>query len=41
VLDRVGGVPALNQKDGIHPNAEGEKIMTQTVYEALRPMLKK
>jgi acyl-CoA thioesterase I len=41
VLARVGGVPALNQKDGIHPNAEGEKIMTQTVYEALRPMLKK
>src|SRR5215813_4957499 len=27
VLDGVGGQAGLNQPDGIHPNAEGEKIM--------------
>jgi len=31
----------LNQADGIHPNAEGEKIMTENVYKALKPMLAK
>lgn len=31
----------LNQPDGIHPNAEGEKIMTENVYKALQPMLTK
>ena len=41
VLDHVGGVTSLNQSDGIHPNAEGEKIMTQTVYDGLKPMLRK
>ena len=29
----------LNQADGIHPNADGEKIMTENVYKALKPML--
>jgi len=27
--------------DGIHPNAEGEKIMTENVYKSLKPMLAK
>lgn len=31
----------LNQADGIHPNAEGAKIMTANVYKALKPMLTK
>lgn len=31
----------LNQADGIHPNAEGEKVMTDSIYKALTPMLKK
>lgn len=31
----------LNQPDGIHPNAAGEKIMTENVYRALKPMLEK
>jgi acyl-CoA thioesterase I len=31
----------LNQQDGIHPNADGEKIMTDNVYNALKPLLKK
>ena len=31
----------LNQADGIHPNAAGTRIMTETVYNALKPMLAK
>ncbi len=41
VLEGVGGDPRLNQADGIHPNAEGEQIMTQTVWRSLEPMLVK
>ncbi|MEA2175346.1 MAG: acyl-CoA thioesterase [Blastocatellia bacterium] len=40
-LDRVAGIESLNQADGIHPNAEGSKIVTETVYNALRPLLDK
>lgn len=38
-LDRVAGIESLNQADGIHPNAEGTKIVADTVYQALRPLL--
>jgi acyl-CoA thioesterase-1 len=38
-LDRVGGVSSMNQTDGIHPNAEGTRIVAETVYNALRPRL--
>lgn len=31
----------LNQADGIHPNAAGTKIMTETIYRELYPMLTK
>lgn len=41
LLEKVGGVKTLNQPDGIHPNAEGEKIMTENVYHGLQPLLKK
>ncbi|MGH9803200.1 MAG: GDSL-type esterase/lipase family protein, partial [Blastocatellia bacterium] len=41
VLNGVGGNPRLNQPDGIHPNAEGEKVMTETVWQALKPLLVK
>lgn len=40
-LEGVVGEKNLNQADGIHPNAEGEKILTENVYKALKPMLKK
>jgi acyl-CoA thioesterase-1 len=40
VLDGVGGRPEFNQPDGIHPNAEGEKIMLETIWRALKPTLK-
>ena len=39
LLDNVATKKELNQPDGIHPNAEGEKIMTDNVYKALKPML--
>jgi acyl-CoA thioesterase-1 len=38
-LEGVGGVESLNQRDGIHPNAEGAKIVAETVYKYLKPML--
>lgn len=41
MVEGVALNPKLNQPDGIHPNAEGEKIMTDNVYKALQPMLKK
>ncbi len=40
-LDRVAGIESLNQADGIHPNAEGTRIVAETVYQSLRPMLEK
>ncbi len=39
LLDNIALNKDLNQADGIHPNAEGEKIMTENVYKALKPML--
>jgi acyl-CoA thioesterase-1 len=39
LLDRVGGVPSLNQADGIHPTAEGHRIVADTVWLTLEPLL--
>ncbi|MEN3335790.1 MAG: acyl-CoA thioesterase [Blastocatellia bacterium] len=41
LLDRVAGIQSLNQEDGIHPNPEGARIMADTVYQYLKPMLEK
>lgn len=41
ILEDVALNPKLNQADGIHPNAEGSKIMTENVYKSLKPLLKK
>jgi acyl-CoA thioesterase I len=41
LLDRVAGISALNQGDGIHPNGRGAAIMAETVWAALRPVLEK
>jgi acyl-CoA thioesterase-1 len=40
-LDRVAGIQSLNQADGIHPNAQGTRIVADTVYQYLKPMLEK
>ena len=34
-LDGVAGIESLNQRDGIHPNEEGTKIVAETVYRSL------
>lgn len=39
LLDGVAAKKELNQADGIHPNAEGTRIMTENIYGALRPLL--
>jgi acyl-CoA thioesterase-1 len=39
LLDGVGGVASLNQPDGIHPTAEGHRIMAETVWKVLEPAL--
>lgn len=39
LLDKVAGQPALNLGDGIHPNAKGAAIVSDTVWNALRPVL--
>jgi acyl-CoA thioesterase-1 len=40
LLDGVGGVPSLNQSDGIHPTAEGQRVMAETVWKVLEPVLR-
>lgn len=39
-LDGVAGVPALNQADGIHPNAEGQRVVADTLWRALAPIVR-
>jgi acyl-CoA thioesterase-1 len=39
LLEHVGGIPGLNQKDGIHPTAKGAKIVAQNVWVVLQGML--
>lgn len=39
LLEGVGGVPNLNQADGIHPTAAGYQIVAETVWRVLQPLL--
>ncbi|AKQ45375.1 GDSL family lipase [Rufibacter radiotolerans] len=39
LLDGVGGVRTLNQQDGVHPTAEGQKILANNVWKVLQPVL--
>ena len=39
LLEGVGGVARLNQEDGIHPTAEGQKILAENVWLKLRDLL--
>lgn len=38
-LEDVAGIDNLNLQDRTHPNAEGTKIVADTVYRYLKPML--
>ena len=39
LLADVGGIPSLNQADGIHPTAKGHEIVAENVWAVLRPLL--
>ena len=39
LLDRVGGIPRLNQPDGIHPTAEGHRIVAETVWQTVKTVI--
>jgi acyl-CoA thioesterase-1 len=39
LLEGVAGNPRLNLPDGIHPTAEGHRIIAETVWNTLNPIL--
>lgn len=39
LLEGVGGIPDLNQNDGIHPTIEGQKILAENVWIKLKSEL--
>lgn len=41
LLDRVAGVPSLNQADGIHPNDRGEHIVAENVWGGIEKELRR
>ena len=40
LLDGVAGRPELNQADGVHPNARGERVVAENVWKALGPIVR-
>jgi acyl-CoA thioesterase-1 len=41
LLDGVAGRAALNQSDMMHPTAEGQQRMAETVWGVLEPVLRR
>jgi acyl-CoA thioesterase-1 len=41
LLDGVAGVPAMNQRDGIHPSAEGARKVADNVWTVLEPVARR
>jgi len=39
LLDKVAGMPELNQPDGIHPSVEGHTILASNVWAVLEGVL--
>jgi len=39
LLQGVAGIDSLNQRDGIHPTAEGARLVADNIWPVLRPML--
>jgi acyl-CoA thioesterase-1 len=39
LLEGVAGIPELNLEDGIHPTAEGQKIVAKTVWNVLQSLV--
>ncbi|CAM2066254.1 Arylesterase [Sulfidibacter corallicola] len=40
LLEKVAGRPELNLEDGIHPTEEGHKLIAETVWPHLEPVLR-
>jgi acyl-CoA thioesterase I len=40
-LEGVAGIPSLNIADGMHPNADGARIIERSIWRALEPLLDK
>jgi acyl-CoA thioesterase-1 len=40
-LTGVAGIASLNQRDGIHPNVEGSRVIAEMMWQALEPLLDK
>jgi acyl-CoA thioesterase-1 len=40
LLEGVAGIPRLNQEDGIHPTADGHRIIAETVWKVIAPLLR-
>ncbi len=38
-LSNVGGIPELNQADGIHPTAKGHQIVTENIWAVLKGVI--
>jgi acyl-CoA thioesterase I len=41
LLQGVGGVARLNQRDGIHPTAEGARVLADNVWTILAPIVER
>jgi acyl-CoA thioesterase-1 len=41
LLEKVALDPTLMQEDGLHPNARGEPLVLDTLWQGLEPLLKK
>ena len=39
ILDGVGGEARLNQQDGIHPTAEGHRIVSENIWRILKGLI--
>jgi len=41
MLDKVATEPALVQADGLHPNEQGQPMILENIWPALKPLLRK
>jgi acyl-CoA thioesterase-1 len=39
-LQGVAGIAKLNQADGIHPTEEGQRLIADTIWRELEPLVK-
>ncbi len=39
LLEGVAGIARLNQPDGVHPTAEGQRLLAEVVWRHLQPLL--